>query len=878
MESWLSEVLYPCDIDELPSAEELQDLWVALGCDVETVELLVKMRVLFRINENRLMVLREVIASDSFVSDITRALLVCWKMDAYTESRWLTLGKAGRSYTRAHLLGFGSIMEHAKEKRTVSMYQAGGYDRKSVSVALLFTLLALVAAIPETLLARLFKDNRLALYASQALSSLKTELERIAGMRPFVWESIAAMLELSPEQYKGMVIRSSYRSLAFIEDKLLNKACHRPWSLTHGDITGKLQQLMEEEEEPVDLITQKMYTLLHRGFPIEKIRFACVLLGQCSWTSYMSEKLHASVAVVRRHHPDLTIQSLQLRAFAHSFNQFVKKATIEEAQIKRLVKKKDATLAKQTNRITGRHMYFARKCHEMAKANRARGRDDAPMKAERVMKIAAEHWRQHSGRHQDRYEKEAAETRRRRERELADQYEDITGRLEMLSQRIQLNELKDDTSTTMVFSTVAFTDKDIIRFQNVYELFGRNIKHVVSKTTEQLGMIKPITTQSFMDAQNSSLIYPAACTSEYSDVAKQIIRLREFFVEAVFVLDPSGSARHFAFVLATQRPYKLILRPLETCQPATLPRAKSVGDWREVSAAERTFAWKHDGNDCLTMDVFSDTNADYVGVIMRTFYIGCDCIEAREHLMPLAQVLDNLRLEIKPQANIHGGNTNPSKTHRGDIAVDRPWLQQLDTQVRKGKREMKEVIADDVHEEGRDEDSGIEEADEVWKDHASVLQAVKDARTAYETKKELRLRMFKVSLLGGRWQMERTGRSVYGLRCDVVKGTVVDSLATVWGMRKSASFEYNVYSNAGAEVLVDAWMERMEHVALVWEAHGGSTSAFPAKSFDTSGYSRELEERFVALNERCRSRFAQYGNIWPCGAAPAKQASSSTGA
>eukprot|EP00971_Amphidinium_carterae_P157241 3117274-Amphidinium_carterae.1 len=268
-------------------------------------------------------------------------------------------------------------------------------------------------------------------------------------MRSFVWDSIAAMLEVSPEQYKGMVIRSSFRSLAIIEDKLLNKACGRPWSLTHGNIMGKLQQLMEEEEEPVDLITQKMYTWLNKGFPIEKIRLACVLLGQCSWTSYMSEKLHASVAVVRRHHPDLSIQSLQLRAFAHSFNQFLRKSSREESQIKRLVKKKEATLARQTNRITGRHMYFARKCHEMAKANRMKGRNDAPMKAERVMKIAAEHWRHHSGRHRERYEKEAAEARRRKERELDDQYGDITGRMEMLSERILQNELKKGELATL---------------------------------------------------------------------------------------------------------------------------------------------------------------------------------------------------------------------------------------------------------------------------------------------------------------------------------------------------------------------------------------------------------------------------------------------
>eukprot|EP00971_Amphidinium_carterae_P264781 5252304-Amphidinium_carterae.1 len=78
----------------------------------------------------------------------------------------------------------------------------------------------------------------------------------------------------------------------------------------------------------------------------------------------------------------------------------------------------------------------------------------------------------------------------------------------------------------------------------------------------------------------------------------------------------------------------------------------------------------------------------------------------------------------------------------------------------------------------------------------------------------------------------RTGRSVYGLRVDIVKHTILDELANVWQVRRSASFEYNVYSVEGAQILVDAWMERMQFVGSVWDAHGRSGTEFPAKCHD----------------------------------------------
>eukprot|EP00971_Amphidinium_carterae_P340994 6479582-Amphidinium_carterae.1 len=240
MESWLSMVICPCDVEVLPQEDVLNELWVRLGCDVDTVEVLVRMRVFYNVTENKLWILRGALQNDSFMNELSTALLNCWKLDAFTESRWLTLGKSGRSYVRAHMLGFGSVVQHGKDQGTITNYQVAGYERATSRVSLLLALLSIVANVPETLLAMLFKDNRLGRYGETAVEALASELACIAEAPSFVWEAIARIVDVDREKFKAMVIRASHRSYAFIMEKVLNKACNVPWSLTYGSITQKL--------------------------------------------------------------------------------------------------------------------------------------------------------------------------------------------------------------------------------------------------------------------------------------------------------------------------------------------------------------------------------------------------------------------------------------------------------------------------------------------------------------------------------------------------------------------------------------------------------------------------------------------------------------
>eukprot|EP00971_Amphidinium_carterae_P219432 4356481-Amphidinium_carterae.1 len=59
---------------------------------------------------------------------------------------------------------------------------------------------------------------------------------------------------------------------------------------------------------------------------------------------------------------------------------------------------------------------------------------------------------------------------------------------------------------------------------------------------------------------------------------------------------------------------------------------------------------------------------------------------------------------------------------------------------------------------------------------------------------------FKWTLLQGKWQETRTGRNIYGYRVDCRKATLPFLLAVAFSMKKSASFEENLYGQEGSSL------------------------------------------------------------------------------
>eukprot|EP00971_Amphidinium_carterae_P046853 923017-Amphidinium_carterae.4 len=79
---------------------------------------------------------------------------------------------------------------------------------------------------------------------------------------------------------------------------------------------------------------------------------------------------------------------------------------------------------------------------------------------------------------------------------------------------------------------------------------------------------------------------------------------------------------------------------------------------------------------------------------------------------------------------------------------------------------------------------------------------------------------FRVSLLGGKWQLERTGgeRSTYGLRVDIINSIDMDTFVRRFGLTRSGSYEFNVFGQTGSEAMTQLFTRRYTFLFEQWHS------------------------------------------------------------
>eukprot|EP00971_Amphidinium_carterae_P336459 6472834-Amphidinium_carterae.6 len=235
----------------------------------------------------------------------------------------------------------------------------------------------------------------------------------------------------------------------------------------------------------------------------------------------------------------------------------------------------------------------------------------------------------------------------------------------------------------MAFHKVPFTTLQFKRFREILALFGDNMKSVLKKTSSQMEKIAPLESHELHAVQGESLLRTESSTTDYQEVSKSIIRLREFFAHAVFVKNPFGESEHFAFVLAMQRPFRLLLMPLERIEAPVVRAAKCWSDWARVVPAERTYRWRHAAQRCVVEDVFAETSAEYLGVLNNVFYVSADHLETRDEMISMTSCLHALVGEAKSMPATVSGGTRQKHPQPEGIDVVRPWMKQLGQVVEK---------------------------------------------------------------------------------------------------------------------------------------------------------------------------------------------------
>ena len=116
-------------VDQSVDPGTLRELWIALGQELEVVESVTELGLLFR--SGALDVNRAWRESTDLWGRLTLTLLQVMRFEKYTDIRWLTIGGSARTLTASRLLGLDSLVAHIRADPSSSDYYVGGYSRLS---------------------------------------------------------------------------------------------------------------------------------------------------------------------------------------------------------------------------------------------------------------------------------------------------------------------------------------------------------------------------------------------------------------------------------------------------------------------------------------------------------------------------------------------------------------------------------------------------------------------------------------------------------------------------------------------------------------------------------------------------------------------------
>eukprot|EP00971_Amphidinium_carterae_P196603 3901674-Amphidinium_carterae.1 len=198
-----------------------------------------------------------------------------------------------------------------------------------------------------------------------------------------------------------------------------------PWSLCRGDLEANVRSLLTgpKPEEP---LSGKLWDVGKAGLASQASLVQVLdLLGQTSWSSSHAEKMHASCALVRKHHPECGGQTLSLRAFIHMARELLPGKVCVDKELRTLQRRMSALLDKRPVHISGRQGFFAEVMKKKLVSNKRRTDvADKTYSQQTTMKLHGKYWAGLSHGIRAGFEKKAVERRGLAER---DRHENLVG-------------------------------------------------------------------------------------------------------------------------------------------------------------------------------------------------------------------------------------------------------------------------------------------------------------------------------------------------------------------------------------------------------------------------------------------------------------------
>eukprot|EP00971_Amphidinium_carterae_P334785 6470257-Amphidinium_carterae.1 len=277
-----------------------------------------------RYEDGRIRVSRESLEQDGFMGACGSLLLACWHCEAFVESRWVSVGASARSYVLAECTGLGNCFRWARNNEHLKEYYSSGYLNMSLESKYFLACAALVSVVPEHFLASILADNRVPMHLMSLMEGLRADADFVQSLPDVVLQRVlnGVGLPQSVLSYRSDVYHAIVTAVAYIQYRVIEPASEYPWRFCFQNMQSSLEELRTSSESlSSDCVTTSLQRVARAGCGDHVLKEALQLLAQCSWTSHLAERLHASAATCHRFNPDLGAEGLAGKAFAHMFAQ-----------------------------------------------------------------------------------------------------------------------------------------------------------------------------------------------------------------------------------------------------------------------------------------------------------------------------------------------------------------------------------------------------------------------------------------------------------------------------------------------------------------------------------------------------------------------------
>jgi hypothetical protein len=819
---WVSTALSPSEPwgeDELCSWRET---WSVLGQSSEVVALLCELQL--RHADGRLRVSSRAAEAGDIVSKVVAAVLFVWRFQRFTESRWLTVGSSARTMVSAHLTGLTQFLTWVKAKPGVSGFYLNGFNRLTPERWAFLCQAALFSKVPDSALAMLLEDSRVARIADSLRGRLAGSLQELADLPTGVWCVLASVSRGTPAQLQGACLMAAQRAAAFFQDRVLDEAERLPWRLCAGGIPVNLQDL-QRARRPDERTAGKIYDLLLSGYPMAKVQRMVELMGDSPWATTVVEQLHASAALVSRHHPDYGLRTLLARASLLTAGKLLPGRTALQKQLARKRAQLARLARRRPGRAGGRQALFRDASERSRKLGRLLTKAQSISFQRRLMQRHGELFRRQPAAVQARYNSMAAVRAQERQAHLLRERERTMAEVQELESRLVEEAQKRQP---LSLRAAKWRTEDLETFSRVWS--DGSVAGQALQTRRQAACTAPPGMSPSLLAALGAQAVPTRQQAAVPAWWAGVCQHREAFENTVLLEIRDDLPDRFWMVnFARQSPRFVSLTELQRTEPVFHvhvrgARAEQAAlDWH---LHEFEMVWMRN----TSADILRGVDVSAIMVIAAArFQAGSNRWVSDLVPEPLELFLQALPSSRTARA---GAGQRAAAGTQAEAATDDAVVQELPWAAEGLRKRRRRREPSPEESAGNPAADDMLEPDDVLETlGAEAMAELEGLRLELQDQAEPRVGDLVVSALGGAWTLANRGVVSDAVRARA-RGMVAQTFCRAHRLPVAARFELSAYGAEDAAVLARAWCSRMQHLMNLQPQAGGAASAETSPAHD----------------------------------------------